>query len=96
MVLPCHILTEQSEPPTTPFKSISTNFFDLAGVNYLVTVDRLSGWMDIMRASTGTSVAGVKGLIACLRSLFADKGVPETFSSVGGTKLTSGETQAKN
>ena len=87
-------IKEQSEAPTTPFESISADFFDLAGVHYLVTVDRLSGWIDITRAAAGTSGAGAKGLIACLRSLFADKGVPETLSSDGGTEFTSGETQA--
>ena len=40
------------------------------------------------------SSGDVKGLIACLRSLFADKGVPETLSSDSGTEFTSGETQA--
>ena len=94
MALPCHIPTEQSETPTTPFESISADFFDLAGVHYLVTVDRLSGWINIMWAAVGTSGAGAKGFIACLRSLFADKGVPETLSSDCGTEFTSGETQA--
>ena len=38
----------QSEPPTTPIKSIAVDLFDLAGVHYLVTVDRLSGWLDVL------------------------------------------------
>ena len=71
-----------------PFKSISADFFDLAGVHYLVTVARLSGWINITRAAAGTSGAGAKGLIACLRSLFADKGVPETLWSDGGNRFT--------
>ena len=33
--------TVQSEPPSTPFESIAAEFFDLAGVHYLITVDRL-------------------------------------------------------
>ena len=68
---------EQSEPPTTPFESIAADFFDLAGVHYLVTVDRLSGWLDVTRAALGSAGSGAKGLIACLRLLFADKGVPD-------------------
>ena len=44
--------------------------------------------------AAGTSGAGAKGLIACLRSLFAAKGIPDILSSDGGTKFTAGETQA--
>ena len=85
---------KQSEPRTTPFESIAADFFDLAGVHYLVTVDRLSGWLDITRAAPGLAGSGAKGLIACLRLLFADKGVPNILSSDGGTEFTSAETQA--
>ena len=44
---------EQSEPPTTPFKSIVAYFFDLAGIHFLVTVNRLSGLLDVTRAAPG-------------------------------------------
>ena len=60
-------------------------FFDLAGVHYLY---RRSGWIDITWEAAGTSGARAKGLIPCLWSLFADKGVPETLSSDGGTEFT--------
>ena len=72
---------EQSEPPTTPFESIAADFFNLAGVHYLVTVDRMLGWLDVTRAAPGSAGSGAKGLIACLRLLFADKGVPDILSS---------------
>ena len=85
---------EQSEPPTTPFESIAADFFDLAGVHYLVTGDRLLGWLDITCAAPGLAGSGTKGLIPCLRLLFADKGVPNILSSDGGTEFTSAETQA--
>ena len=84
---------EQSEPPTTPFESIAANFFDLAGVHYLVTVDGLSGWLDVTRAAPGTAGSGAKGLKACLRLLFADKGVPEILSSDDGMEFTAAETK---
>ena len=83
---------EQSPPPSTPFEAIAADFFDLAGVHYLVTVDRLSGWIDVTRAASGSSASGAKGLIACLRALFADKGVPVELSSDGGTEFTSSAT----
>ena len=77
---------EQSEPPPTPFESIAADFFDLAGVHYLVTVDRLSSWLDITRAVPGSAGSGAKGLIPCLQLLFADKGLPNILSSDGGSK----------
>ena len=86
--------TEQSDPPTTPFESIAADYFDLGGHHYLVTVDRLSGWIDVTRAAPGTAASGAKGLISCLRSIFADKGVPVELSSDGGTEFTSAETAA--
>ena len=52
-----------------------------------------SGWLDITRAALGSAGSGAKGLVACLRLLFADKGVPDVLSSDGGTKFTSAETQ---
>ena len=82
------------EPPTTPFESIAADFFDLAGVHYLVTVDRLSGWLDVTRAAPGSAGSGAKGFIACLCLLFANKGVPNILSSDRGTEFTAAETQA--
>ena len=84
---------EQSQPATLPFQKIAADYFDLNGSHYLVTVDRLSGWIDINGAKPSTPASGAKGLIACLRLLFQDKGVPEELSSDGGTEFTSSETQ---
>ena len=81
----------QSDQPLTTFQSIAADFFDLAGVHYLVTAARMSGWLDGTREAAGTLGAGAKGLIACLRLLFLDKGVPEVISS-GGTEFTAAET----
>ena len=81
----------QSEPPTTPFKSMAADFFDLAEVHNLVRVDRLSGWIDITRAAPGSAGSGAKGLMACLYLLFANKGIPEQLSSDGGTEFMAGK-----
>ena len=62
-----------SEPPATPFEAIAADYFDFRGVHYLVTVDRLSGWINITHATSGTPMSGAKGLYACLRLLFADR-----------------------
>ena len=72
---------EQLEPPTTPFESIAANFFDLARVHNLVTVDRLSGWLDVTRAAPGSVGSGAKGLIACLRLLFVANILSSEFTS---------------
>ena len=69
------------------------DFFDLAGVHYLLTVDRLSGWINVMRAAPGTTGSGAKGFIARLRLLFANKGIPKKISSERETEFTAGETQ---
>ena len=53
---------EQSEPRTTPFESIAADFFDLAGVHYLVTIDSLLGWLNVTRAAPGSAGSGAKGL----------------------------------
>ena len=58
--------TEQSGEARMPFESIAADYFDLNGVHYLVTVDRLSGWLDVTRAASGTSASGAAGLVACL------------------------------
>ena len=84
--------TEQSREARMPFESIAADYFDLNGVHYLVTVDRLSGWLDVTRAASGTLASGAAGLVACLRQIFADKGVPDT-SLDGGLEFTSHPTQ---
>ena len=85
--------TEQSGEARMPFESIAADYFDLNGVHYLVTVDRLSGWLDVTRAASGNSASGAAGLVVCLRQIVADKGVPETLSSDGGLEFTSHVTQ---
>lgn len=80
-------------PPSTPFEKIFADFFDFGGHHYLITGDRLSGWPEIFSTPTGSSKAGARGLIACLRSSFATFGVPEELSSDGGPEFTASITQ---
>ena len=47
-----------------------------------------------MATPVGSSAAGAKGLIKCLRSYFGGKGVPRTVSSDGGTEFTAAPTKA--
>ena len=64
------------------------------GHHYLVAGDRLSGWVEVFRAPHHTALAGAKGLIGALRSLFATFGVPEEISSDGGKEFVAAETKA--
>ena len=41
--------------PATSFESIFADFFDYPGHHYLVAGDRLSGWVEIFKSSTGTA-----------------------------------------
>ena len=58
-----------------------------------MTGDRLSGWPEIFSTPCGSSQAGARGLIACLRKFFDTFGVPEELSSDGGPEFTAGITR---
>ena len=80
-------------PLQTPFEMIFADFFDFAGHHYLIIGDRLSGWQEIFQPPKGSSQSGSKGLISCLRKVFASFGVPEELSSDGGPEFSAYETQ---
>ena len=77
-----------SDPPRIPFEQIACDYFDLSGKHYLITVDRLSGWVEVIHVKPSTSSAGAKGLCSALRRLFATFGVPTELSSDGGPEFT--------
>ena len=75
-----------SDPaPSRPFESVSTDFFSHAGHNYLVYVDRLSGW-PIVASCPGDCTA--RTLIRHLRQIFASTGVPCILRSDNGPQYT--------
>ena len=75
-----------SDPaPSRPFESVSTDFFSHAGHNYLVYVDRLSGW-PIVASCPGDPTA--RTLIRHLRQIFASTGVPCVMRSDNGPQYT--------
>ena len=82
-----------ADPPSTPFEKIFADFFDSGGNHYLVIGDRLSGWPEVYSTPAGSSNAGARGLIACLRKTFATFGVPEEISSDGGPEFTASDTK---
>ena len=80
------------EVPSTPFESIFADYFDLSGHHYLLTGDRLSGWVEVFCARPGSKQSGAHGLIPQLRLFFATFGVPEVLSSDGGPEFKSSAT----
>ena len=76
-----------------PFESIAIDYFDYAGTHYLVVVDRLSNWIEVMKTPPASVYSGSKGLIMLLRELFARFGVPARLSSDGGPEMVAKETQ---
>ena len=77
--------------PDFPFQMVVGDHFTLAGKNYLVLVDRFSGWpvLEFCGATVGNST----GLIKTLRNYFAVYGVPEELATDGSTVFTSGPVQ---
>jgi hypothetical protein len=76
-------------PPAYPFQQIAADFFSFRGKNYLVVVDRYSGWPIVEQASGGSA-----GLIAALRRIFVTYGISEQLSSDGGPEFTAQGTQS--
>ena len=75
--------------PDYPFQLICGDHFSLAGKQYLVLVDRFSGWPVIEYC--GDTVGSSTQLIRTLRQYFATYGVPDEISTDGGTVFTSME-----
>lgn len=84
----------ESDQPTYPFQAIAADYFSLRGVKFLVVVDRFSGWPHIMRATGSDEALGSRGLIRCLKFMFATFGIPEEVASDGGPEFVAEETKA--
>ncbi|KAK3700483.1 hypothetical protein QZH41_004740 [Actinostola sp. cb2023] len=80
-------IRETREPPSTPFEAVFADFFDYGGRHYLVAGDRLSGWVEVLSSTAGTSLGGSAGLVRHLRSFFSTFGVPQELSSDGGPEF---------
>ena len=92
----CHrIAPSNPKPPPTPspdpvypFQMICADYFCYGGHNYLVIVDRYSGWPYVCQL-TGASPALVKKL----REFFVTYGIAEELASDGGPEFTAAFTQ---
>ena len=72
-----------------PFQQVCSDYFSMEGVQYLVMVDRYSGWPSVHQARD----ANDKELVRLLRDHCETFGVPEELTSDGGSTYTSGVTQ---
>ena len=65
------------------------DYFQLEGHNYLVTVDRFSGWPDV-RETPANYGYDAQSLVKMCRELFASLGVPEEVSVDDGPQFKAG------
>ena len=78
-------------PPSRAFEDVSADFFNYKGRDYLVYVDRLSGWPAVIHFPKGTTTSR-HTIHACAR-LFVDLSIPVRFRSDGGPQFASREFQ---
>ena len=86
--------SQQKEPmrvtedrrPTLPFEATSADLFSCQGWEYLVYVDRKTGWPCVAKVGRTASSADV---IRALRRWFADVGVPRVLFTDGGPQFSS-------
>ena len=79
------LLTE--EPPSRIFEEVSLDFFTAGGKEFLVCVDRFSGWPSIVKFEREDTKAN--RLIHSCRRCFSDLGVPVRLRSDGGPQFIS-------
>ena len=65
--------------PAYPFQMVATDYCHLNGVNYLVIVDRYSGWLSVLHVGKGEF--NTDTLIDVFRNYFETFGVAEEISS---------------
>ena len=80
-----------SDPPHPdyPFQHIACDYFQYINKDYVVIVDRYSGWPMVFK-----SEGGANGLIKRLRETFVTFSIPEEITSDGGPQFTAGATQS--
>lgn len=94
--LPCNTMSpsQASLPPTPPtlptrpFQCICADYFHYRGHNYVVIVDRFSGWPIVDRSTNGAT-----GLTSALRSTFVTFGIPDDITTDGGPEFTASTTR---
>ena len=80
---------EDPPHPDFPFQQIACDYFQYMNNDYVVVVDRYSGWPMVYK-----SEGGANGLVKRLRETFVTFGIPEEITSDGGPQFTAGVTQS--
>ena len=80
-----------SPAPEYPYDQVVADYFDLAGVKYLVYADKYTGWVVILKTPKGE--ADSSALKRQLRMLFGVYGAPRELSTDGGPPFCSHDVQ---
>ena len=84
--------SQASEPPITPdvpqypFQHVCSDYFEYAGHNFCLIVDRFSNWLQVFHGKGGSS-----NLISLLGQMCHNFGIPESISTDGGPQYMSSE-----
>ena len=76
----------QHETPEHPWQNVATDLFQWAGKDYLLVVDRYSGYPEIALLSNTSSSVVIKHM----KSIFARHGIPVEVLSDNGPQYSSG------
>ena len=76
--------------PSFPFEQVCSDYFSHGGKNYLIIVDRYSGWLSIYSVSKGE---GAEMLIKTLKTHFCTFGISSELASDGGPEYKASSTQ---
>ena len=79
-------------PPSRVFEDVSSDIFSHAGREFLVYVDRLSGWPAVFQFPRGDATS--RQVIKALREVFVSLGVPVRLRTDGGPQYKSREVAA--
>ena len=72
--------------PEYPFEVTSADIFSVAGNQFLIYADRLSGWSSVYALKKNTTSEAV---MRCMRTAFQDLGVPRRLRTDGGPQFAS-------
>ena len=87
-----HAPPTPTNPPQYPFQQVCADYCSVSGTQYLILVDRYSGWLSVVRC--GSTTESASDLVSCLREYFQTYGVPEELASDGGPTFLASQTQA--
>jgi len=79
-------LRSEDRQPDLPFQHTSADLFECHGWQYLVYVDRMTGWPCVCKIGRTATSADV---IRALRRWFPDVGVPDVLTTDGGPQFSS-------